>query len=184
MDIGSSSTARTTEGGEADRAPPAPTSALRDQLANLEQQDLRALRAEWRHLFRSEPPQLSRDLIVRALAYRLQERVHGGHSKAALRRLSNLVQELRAEGEVKAAPRPQFRPGARLVREWRARTHTVTVLENGFEYAGTVYLSLTPIAKAITGAHWSGPRFFGLVRRRVEAVSGNVSRLAEEARHG
>ena len=55
-------------------------------------------------------------------------------------------------------------PGARLVREWHGRTHTVTVTEDGFEYAGTNYPSLTKIAKKITGAHWSGLRFFGLVR--------------------
>ena len=59
---------------------------------------------------------------------------------------------------------PRLKPGARLVREWHGRTHTVTVTEDGFEYAGASYSSLTKIAKKITGAHWSGPRFFGLVR--------------------
>jgi Protein of unknown function (DUF2924) len=53
-------------------------------------------------------------------------------------------------------------PGARLVREWHGRTHTVTVTEDGFEYAGANYASLSKVAKKITGAHWSGPRFFGL----------------------
>jgi Protein of unknown function (DUF2924) len=52
--------------------------------------------------------------------------------------------------------------GIQEVREWRGRTHNVTVTEDGFEYAGTSYPSLTTIAKRITGAHWSGPRFFGL----------------------
>ncbi len=50
----------------------------------------------------------------------------------------------------------------RLVREWRGRTHTVVVTEKGFEYSGKTYLSLSKIAEIITGAHWSGPRFFGL----------------------
>jgi hypothetical protein len=61
------------------------------------------------------------------------------------------------------------------VREWHGRTHTVTVSEDGFEYAGTSYVSLTKIAKKITGAHWSGPRFFGLVRagRSSEKETGN-----------
>jgi hypothetical protein len=58
-----------------------------------------------------------------------------------------------------------LRPGARLVREWRGRTHTVIVTEDGFEYAGKSFLSLSKIAHVITGAHWSGPRFFGLTRR-------------------
>jgi hypothetical protein len=52
-----------------------------------------------------------------------------------------------------------------LVREWRGRAHTVVVTEDGFEYAGKAFPSLTKIAHAITGAHWSGPRFFGLLRK-------------------
>jgi hypothetical protein len=52
--------------------------------------------------------------------------------------------------------------GATLVRQWRGRTHTVLVSENGFEYEGRRYRSLTVIAERITGVHWSGPRFFGL----------------------
>jgi Protein of unknown function (DUF2924) len=63
------------------------------------------------------------------------------------------------------APSLSLTPGARLVREWRGRTHTVTITEDGFEYAGTSYPSLTKIAKKITGAHWSGPRLFGLLGR-------------------
>jgi len=49
-----------------------------------------------------------------------------------------------------------------LRREWHSHTYTVTVTEDGFEYAGMSYPSLTKVAKKITGAHWSGPRFFGL----------------------
>jgi len=63
---------------------------------------------------------------------------------------------------VRAAPSFSLKPGARLIREWGSRVHTVTVTEDGFEYAGTSYPSLTTIAKKIIGAHWSGPRFFGL----------------------
>jgi Protein of unknown function (DUF2924) len=59
-------------------------------------------------------------------------------------------------------PGLSLKPGARLVREWHGRTHTVTVTEDGFEYAGMSYPSLTKVAKKITGVHWSGPRFFGL----------------------
>lgn len=53
-------------------------------------------------------------------------------------------------------------PGTRLVRDWHGAGHTVTVLDDGFEYGGKRWKSLTAIAKAITGAHWNGPRFFGL----------------------
>ena len=68
-----------------------------------------------------------------------------------------------------------LKPGARLVREWRGRTHTVTVAEDGFEYAGTRYPSLTKIAKKITGAHWSGPRFFGLPAAAAERPNNGES---------
>ena len=54
------------------------------------------------------------------------------------------------------------RPGTRLVREWNGRTHVVDVIEDGFVFDGKTYRSLSAIAKRITGAHWSGPRFFGL----------------------
>jgi hypothetical protein len=58
-----------------------------------------------------------------------------------------------------------LKTGARLVRQWRGRTHSVLVLEDGFEYEGQRYRSLTMIADRITGAHWSGPRFFGVTKR-------------------
>jgi hypothetical protein len=64
------------------------------------------------------------------------------------------------------------KPGTRLVREWRGRTHAVVVTEDGFEYAVKAFPSLTKIAHAITGAHWSGPRFFGLLRKH--AANGQL----------
>ena len=60
---------------------------------------------------------------------------------------------------------PQLRPGAQLLRTWNGVTHRVDVVEDGYRYRGVVYRSLSAIAKRITGAHWSGPRFFGLVSR-------------------
>jgi hypothetical protein len=76
-----------------------------------------------------------------------------------------LTSELKAKGSIAVTPDTSLRPGTRLVREWRGRTHTVVVTEDGFEYAGQAFKSLTKIAHAITGAHWSGPRFFGLIRK-------------------
>jgi hypothetical protein len=96
-----------------------------------------------------------------------------------------LAKELEANGSVAIASDLRVRPGARLVREWRGRTHTVIVTDDGFEYAGKAYTSLTSIAHEITGAHWSGPRFFGLNRKQDTGGprSSNV-RLAEtEASH-
>lgn len=136
------------------------------------------LRAEWRRLFRASPPLLSRDLLVRALAYRTQELAYGGLTKVTQRRLRAL-----AEMAVNAdplcsdasapAPRPvTLSPGARLVREWGGRTHVVTVTLDGFEHDGQRYRSLSHVASTITGAHWSGPRFFGLTGTRGAARHG------------
>ena len=74
-----------------------------------------------------------------------------------------MAKALRTTGRVGPTRSLSLKPGARLVREWGGRTHTVTITEDGFEYAGANYPSLTKIAKKITGAHWSGPRFFGLL---------------------
>ena len=125
---------------------------------------LNELRREWRRLYRSEPPRISRDLLMRGISYRLQELQHGGLGKSTRRKLKTLAKMFRTEGRVAPDPGLSLKPGARLVREWHGRTHTVTVTEDGFEYAGTTYPSLTKIAQKITSAHWSGPRFFGLVR--------------------
>lgn len=122
------------------------------------------LRREWRRLYCSEPPKISRDLLIRAIGYRLQELQYGGLGKSTRRKLKTLAKMFRTTGQVAPDPGLCLKPGARLVREWHGRTHTVTVTEDGFEYGGTTYQSLTKIAKKITGAHWSGPRFFGLVR--------------------
>ena len=89
----------------------------------------------------------------------------GGLSRASLKRLRELADNPEGRG-----PPPDqaasLRPGAKLVREWHGRTHIVLVTDTGFDYAGSSYKSLTQIAKLITGAHWSGPRFFGLTTRR------------------
>lgn len=123
------------------------------------------LRKEWRRLYRSQPPRLSKDLLVRAIAYRIQELRYGGLSKASRRELASLV-EARDSGAELAIEGPQrIRAGARLVREWNGRTHTVTVEAEGFTYAGRNYRSLSAIAREITGARWSGPRFFGLAKK-------------------
>ena len=124
------------------------------------------LRKEWRRLYRSQPPRLSRDLLIRAIAYRIQELRYGGLSKATRRQLAALVIAPQSE-EIVPESAQKIRRGARLVREWNGRTHTVTVKEEGFTYAGRSYRSLTAIAREITGAHWSGPRFFGLARRPI-----------------
>jgi len=130
------------------------------------------LRREWRRLYNNDPPRISRDLLILGIAYRRQEMVHGGLGKATLRKLKTLAKALCRTGRVGPTPSLSLKPGARLVREWRGRTHTVTVTEDGFEYGGANYPSLTTIAKKITGAHWSGPRFFGVLAKGKDRLSG------------
>jgi hypothetical protein len=152
---------------------PVPASDLRDAdskrafsapsgLAVLERANLEELRREWRRLYCCEPPRISRDLLIGGIGYRRQEIQHGGLSRSTRRKLKTLAKMFQTTGRVAPDPGLSLKPGARLIREWHGRTHTVTVTEEGFEYAGASYSSLTTIAKEITGAHWSGPRFFGL----------------------
>src|SRR5882757_852079 len=131
-------------------------SAIERKLERIQTHGLEELRLEWRQLYRSEPPKISRDLLTLGLGYRLQEIEHGGLGKATRRKLQTIAKALRTTGRVVPTPSLSLKPGARLVREWRGRTHTVTMTEDGFEYAGTNYPSLTKIARNITGAHWSG----------------------------
>ena len=138
---------------------------LSQRIAALNELTAQQLRDEWRRLYRGQPPRLSRDLLIRTIAYRMQELAYGGLSKATQRKLDALTKKLEVKGSIVITPDSSLRPGARLVREWRGRTHTVAVTEDGFEYAGKAFPSLTKIAHAITGAHWSGPRFFGLIRK-------------------
>jgi DUF2924 family protein len=106
-------------------------------------------------------------LLVRAIAYRIQELHYGGLSKATRRKLTALVQARGSDVETATGSGAKWiRAGARLVREWNGRTHMVTVEEEGFLYAGRSYRSLSAIAREITGARWSGPRFFGLASKR------------------
>jgi Protein of unknown function (DUF2924) len=137
---------------------------LAERLALLPTLSLGDLRLEWRRLYRADPPRLSRDIMMRAIAYRLQEIAYGGLSKATQRRLATLTSGFETNGTMAPAPIPRIKPGSRLVREWHGRTHTVNVTDSGFEFEGKTYPSLTKIACIITGAQWSGPRFFGLAK--------------------
>lgn len=147
-----------------------PHLTIENEIRALAQAGVTALRAEWRRVFGTDPPRLSRDLLLRALAYRVQEQALGGLSRASLKRLRELAEDPEAGSQSEVAA--SLRPGTKLVREWHGRTHVVIVTDAGFDYAGSSYQSLTRIAKRITGAHWSGPRFFGLTAR--QSKQGNL----------
>jgi hypothetical protein len=120
---------------------------------------------------------LSRDLLIRALAHRLQEQTRGGTSRAQRRRLQTLAREFE-KGSGSSDPGIILRTGTTLVRQWRGHTHTVLVREDRFEYEGRHYRSLTVIAERITGAHWSGPRFFGLTKWASALINAEADRCA------
>jgi len=135
------------------------------EIAGLVDRSTKELRRAWRTLHHTGLPLgLSRDLMIRGLADELQQRAHGGPGRALQRRLQTLAGEFE-KGALSFDPGRVLKTGARLVRQWRGRTHTVLVREDGFEYQGQRYRSLTVIAEQITGVHWSGPRFFGVSKR-------------------
>jgi hypothetical protein len=146
------------------------------QIAELVDRSTHELRLAWRQLYCTGPPLgLSRDLLIRALANQLQERTHGGASRAMRRRLQTLAGEFE-RGGASFDPGVVVKIGTILVRQWRGRTHKVLVREDGFEYEGQCYRSLSVIAERITGAHWSGPRFFGLTKRAGTSVGAEADR--------
>lgn len=157
---------------------------LTGQLTALTTMSPAELRTEWRRVYQSQPsPRLTTDLLRRGIAYRLQERAHGGLPTAIARELDRMVKRRLAEaaaattvaaGQCNAAhngvttrriDEPRLRPGTRLVRSWQGCTYSVLVTEHGFVMDDREYPSLSRIAEAVTGTHWSGPRFFGLTRR-------------------
>ena len=139
------------------------SSLIDRKLAELEGIDTPSLRALWEEAYGRPPPKsLRRDLLLRALAYHVQERAYGGLSKAARKQLARLA-GANSGGAARSIPEPpRLKPGTRLLREWGGIVHQVTVLEGGFEHRGARYTSLSQVAREITGARWSGPRFFGL----------------------
>ena len=144
---------------------------LAEELPRLAEMTIFELRGEWRRLHRMAPPmRLSRDLLVRGISYKLQERPLGGLSSSILRKLERSIGETTISDAPKPVPPISLKTGTRLVREWRGITHTVLVEAEGFEWNGGRYRSLTLIAREITGAHWSGPRFFGLRKDAAQAT--------------
>jgi len=138
------------------------------ELAALATMSSAQLRSQWLSVFKSAAPPLTADLLARGIAWRLQERVHGGLSTATARELQRLKRQLDASGNVSLnVNQGRVKPGTRLVREWGGTSHHVVVLESGYHYRDRRYASLSQVARDITGAHWSGPRFFGLKRAGV-----------------
>lgn len=135
-------------------------------LADLEAMDRTGLATLWSDLLGGEvPANMSQPMQRRYLAFALQARCHGGLPPALSARLARI-----AQGEERKAS-PRIQPGARLLRAWCGTTHVVDVVPDGFLWNGARHRSLSAIARAITGARWSGPRFFGLAAAATGAAA-------------
>lgn len=135
------------------------------EIARLRDLDVGALRICWRTVFRREPPaHLSRHLLFRVLAYRLQADQLGDLDAESQRLLDRSVSpEDAGQRAVDLGRRSaDVRPGTVLGREWNGRMQRVAVMADGFAWNGKTYPSLSKVAFAITGTRWNGPKFFGL----------------------
>ena len=136
------------------------------QLAALKTAPIAALKARWRELFDTEPPPYNRRFLEHRLGYRIQELAYGGLKPETVERLDTLADEL--DGKLSRRRRIENKPiaGTRLIREWKGVEHQVTVRDEGFDYQGRPYKSLSAIARAITGTRWNGLVFFGLKNQK------------------
>lgn len=143
--------------------------ALSAEIAGLSEASIKDLRGRWKTLCGKEPSdRIGRPLLIRVIAYRLQEEAFGGLKQSA-QQILDRVFDGRAET---AQLRPRAGAGTVLIREWRGVRHRVIVLDNDVVYRGRRYKSLSEVARAITGARWSGPLFFGLKHRNQEVANG------------
>jgi hypothetical protein len=140
------------------------------QIAALRSMDAKALKERWRELFDTEPPPYNRRFLESRLAYRVQELAYGGLKPETLERLAALAQGV--GGKAKRQARVgQERPitGTRLLREWKGVEYSVTVRDDGYEFQGRPFKSLSAVARLITGTRWNGWTFFGLKSQRGQA---------------
>ena len=151
------------------------TEQISAQIAALASLSMNELKIGWRDLYDTEPaPRISRELLTRAIAYRLQERAFGALDPATRRLLERAAEDRSARGRKQVAAAGKVAPGTLLIREWHGAAHQVTVLDQGVVYHGKRYGSLSEVARLITGSRWSGPLFFGLRKCAGEAHHGAV----------
>jgi DUF2924 family protein len=151
-------------------------SSVTAEIAALPTATYAELKQRWRLLYRTEPPRrISRDLLVRALAYRIQEKALGGLKPSTRRLLVKVAIDAAAQRPLQLAPRPTLKPGTVLLREWHGTQHQVIVRNDGIVFRGKPYRSLSEVAYRITGTKWSGPRFFGLTPNHQEHKSDGTA---------
>ena len=146
---------------------------LAQDLADLTHLSEDRLNDHFRHLYGVEPPaRLRRPLLIRAIAYRLQEKALGGLKPATRRLLASIADDATARRTMHVPRERKIKPGTTLLREWHGVQHRLTVLENGVQFGGERYRSLSEVARKITGSRWSGPLFFGLKSATTEHHHG------------
>ena len=138
------------------------------RLAALKTTPTPELKKQWRELFETEPPPFNRRYLESRLAYRIQELTYGGLKPETVKRLEALGEQLDGGNITTRRIRAGLKPiaGTRLIREYQGTEQVVTVLQDGFEWQGRPYQSLSAIARAITGTRWNGWVFFGLKNHR------------------
>lgn len=140
------------------------------QLAGLKAAPVADLKQKWRDLFEREPPPYNRRFLENRLAYRIQELAFGGLSEETIERLEALADEFEGQAPKRRVALDSLPvAGTRLIREWKGVEHCVTVRQEGFEYQGRPYKSLSAVARHITGTQWNGLVFFGLKNARGRA---------------
>lgn len=150
------STGRKTTAGSAE-------AKLEAELARIQGMTYVQLKSVWREHFGGTPPiKRSRDVLMRLIAWRLQERVYGGLDEETRRRLERLGQAFSRNAAHKPKSSVMLKAGTELTREWKGARHIVRVQDDGYTYDGQRYASLSEVARRITGSRWSGPLFFGL----------------------
>lgn len=144
---------------------------LEEELDLIAASDLSALRRRWRSLFKGPVPEnLSRSLLQRIIAYRVQANALCDLDRETGKALDRLACD--AGAAIPLPERPGTKPGTLLVREWNGALQRVMVLERGFAWNGQTFDSLSKVARAITGTNWNGPRFFGLRQKTVSTSRG------------
>jgi len=136
--------------------------AFAAEIVGLSKLDIDELRERWKAMYGKAPcREIGRSFLTRAIAYRLQERAHGGLKPSTHRLLARAV-EGTATGSANGPQTRMAQSGTILIREWQGTAHRVTMLDEGVSFKGKHYRSLSEVAREITGSRWSGPRFFGL----------------------
>ena len=149
------------------------------RLAAMKAAPVAELKKQWRELFSEEPPAFNRRYLESRLAYRIQELAYGGLKQETVRRLQQMGEQLDGGNITTRRVRADLKPivGTRLIREWQGVEHTVTVTQDGFEWQGRPYQSLSAIARAVTG-HARALRLRGGWCRRLFSVSSFLPRCA------